>query len=197
VRGDTVPLAGFSFKHYDTGSGRPLLARLVEVYLEVYGTEGGEFYSEDRIREQLDSHMGAEGWELVAAWADSDLAGYVYGFPLARGARWWRGLVTQMDPGAVEETGSRTFALCELLVRAPWRGRGLGHALHDEILTGRREERATLLVEQDNETALGAYARWGWVKFGKVRPSWAGAPELDAMVLPLATDRSEADRPLP
>ncbi len=192
-----VPFAGFSFKHYDAGAARPILGQLIQVYLEVYGTEDGEFYSEDRYRKQLDSHMSAEGWELLAAWAGGELAGYVYGFPLARDARWWRGLLTRVDAGAVEETGSRTFALCELMVRARWRGHGLGHALHDEILTGRREERATLLVEQDNETAFGAYARWGWAKFGKVRPSWAGAPELDALILPLATDRSEAARPLP
>lgn len=41
------------------------LGELIHVYLEIYATEGGEFYSEDRYREQLDSHMSAEGWELV------------------------------------------------------------------------------------------------------------------------------------
>jgi GNAT superfamily N-acetyltransferase len=185
-----VPLDGFSFEHYDGDSARPMCGRLIETYLEVYAAEGGQFYSEDRIREQLDSHMGAKGWELVAAWAGDDLAGYAYGFPLQQGTGWWRGLLTGVDPAAIEETGARTFALSELLVRAPWRGRGLGHALHDELLTRRREERATLLVEQDNETALAAYARWGWEEFGKLRPSWAGAPELDALILPLAVRRS-------
>jgi GNAT superfamily N-acetyltransferase len=172
-----------------------MLGRLVGVYLEVYAAEGGEFYGEDRIRAQLVGHMGAEGWELVAAWADSDLAGYAYGFPLQQGAQWWRGLLTPVDPAAIEETGSRTFALSELLVRAPWRGRGLGHALHDELLTGRREKRATLLVEQDNQTALAAYTRWGWEKFGKLRPGWAGAPELDALMLPLGARRAGAGGP--
>jgi GNAT superfamily N-acetyltransferase len=191
-----MPLAGFSFKHYDADSARPMHSRLVEVYLEVYAAEGGEFYSENRIREQLGSHMGAEGWELVAAWAGGDLAAYAYGFPLPRESGWWRGLLTPVDPGAIEETGSRTFALSELLVREPWRGRGLGHALHDELLTGRREERATLLVEQDNETALAAYTRWGWEMFGKLRPSWAGAPELDALILPLRARHPDAAGPL-
>ncbi len=95
-----------------------------------------------------------------------------------------------MDPADTEETGSRTFALCELLVRAPWRGRGLGHALHDEILARRSEDRATLLVEKDNVTALAAYTRWGWAKLGELRPSWPGAPELDALILPLAARRT-------
>lgn len=181
-----MPPAGFTFTHNDAGSAQPVTDQLVQVYLEVYAGEGGEFYSEERIRQQLGSHMHADGWELVAARADGGvLAGYVYGFPLQRGANWWRGLLTAVDPAVVEETGSRTFALCELLVRAPWRGRGAGRALHDEILAGRREERATLLVEQGNETTLSAYARWGWIVLGKLRPSWPGAPELDALILPL------------
>jgi GNAT superfamily N-acetyltransferase len=191
-----LPVAGFSFKHYDADGARPILGELISVYLEVYATEGGAFYSEDRIRDQLDSHMTADGWELVAAWAGADLAGYAYGFPLPPGTRWWRGLLTPADPAAVEETGSRTFALSELLVRVPWRGRGLGHVLHDEILADRHEERATLLVEQDNGTALAAYIRWGWSMFGKLQPSWAGAPELDALVLPLGANRTGMARPL-
>jgi ribosomal protein S18 acetylase RimI-like enzyme len=185
-----VPLAGFSFGRYDAASARPIVGELMRVYLEVYENEGGVFYSEDRYRQQLGSHMSAAGWELVAARADGELAGYVYGFPLARNSRWWEGLVTSVDATAAEETGSRTFALCELMVRAQWRGRGLGHALHDEILAGRHEERATLLVEQDNEAALAAYKRWGWTKFGRLQPGWAGAPELDALLLPLGSRRA-------
>src|SRR5260370_37723815 len=130
--------------------------------------------------------MSAAGWELVAAWAGGELAGYVYGFPLARGARWWRGLLTPVDAAAIEETGSRTFALSELMVRARWRGQGLGHALHDAILTRRREERATLLVEQNNQTELGAYSRWVWAKFGKERPRRAVATAHAALCLSLS-----------
>jgi len=187
---------GFTFRHHGADSARHIVDHLVEVYLEVYAAEGGEFYSEQRIREQLESHMDAPGWGLVAALADDVTAGYAYGFPLQPSTRWWRGLLTQVDAAVTEETGSRTFALCELLVRAPWRGRGLGHALHDEILADRSEGRATLLVERDNVTALAAYSRWGWAKLGKLRPSWPGAPELDALILPLGPDRADAARPL-
>ena len=179
-----MSLAGFSFSRCDAASARPIVDDLVRVYREVYA-DGGEFDSEERYREQLDGHMGRAGWELVAAWAGGDLAGYVYGFPLARDSRWWRGLLTPAGAGAIEETGSRTFALCELMVRASWRGRGLGHALHDEILARREEERATLLVEPDNGFAVAAYTRWGWERFGKLKPGWDGAPEFDALILPL------------
>lgn len=48
------------------------------------------------------------------------------------------------------------------MVRQAWTGRGIAHALHNEILSGRQEQRATLLVEPDNPTAYRAYINWGW-----------------------------------
>ncbi|MFK8851736.1 hypothetical protein [Streptomyces sp. Ac-502] len=50
-------------------------------------------------------------------------ADYAYGAPLAAGAPWWGGLLTDVAPDVTEETGSRTYALSELMVRAPWRRR--------------------------------------------------------------------------
>ncbi|GAA1775447.1 hypothetical protein [Actinomadura chokoriensis] len=49
------------------------------------------------------------------------------------------------------------------------------------------EERATLLVREDNESAQRAYARWGWRKAGKVQP-FPDSPHFDSMIidLPLA-----------
>jgi hypothetical protein len=53
-----------------------------------------------------------------------------------------------------------------------------------ELLRGRDEERATLLVRVDNLPAQRAYARWGWQKAGKLRP-YPDSPHFDAMILPL------------
>ena len=84
-----------------------------------------------------------------------------------------------------EEDGKRTFAFSEIMVRQAWTGRGIAHALHDELLRGRDEQRATLLVEPDNPTAYRAYLRWGWRKVAQLRPAWPGAPLFDVLILPL------------
>ena len=89
-----------------------------------------------------------------------------------------------MPEGFTSETGRRTFALNELMVEPQWQRRGTAHALHDELLRVRPEERATLLVRTDNEAAQTAYARWGWQKVAKVRP-FPDSPLFDALILPL------------
>jgi hypothetical protein len=69
------------------------------------------------------------------------------------------------------------------MVVPEWQGKHIAHALHDELLAGRKEERATLLVRQDNGVAQTAYARWGWQKIGKLRPYLrTGGREMLAMM---------------
>jgi ribosomal protein S18 acetylase RimI-like enzyme len=72
------------------------------------------------------------------------------------------------------------------MVVPAWQGRGVAHGLHDELLAHRPEERATLLVRDNNTSAQQAYARWGWQKAGKLRP-YPDAPHYDALILPLGT----------
>jgi ribosomal protein S18 acetylase RimI-like enzyme len=171
--------------HHDAEGARNLYEALIAVYREVHADDDPEFYSADRYRQQLDSHTQAWGFELVTAHLDGELVGYVYGFPLPAQARWWRGLQTPVPDEELRETGDRTFAISELMVRPPWRRQGMARSLHDELLAGRGEERATLLVRPDNAPAQAAYAKWGWHKIGEVRPSWQGAPLYDALILPL------------
>ncbi|MER5488406.1 hypothetical protein ABT024_35035 [Streptomyces sp. NPDC002812] len=59
-------------------------------------------------------------------------------------------VVPEISPDLIEETGTRTYALSELMVRAPWRKTGTAKALHDALLTNRPEERAMLLVDQEH-----------------------------------------------
>ncbi len=146
------------------------------------------FYSAERFAERVRGYMRAPGFELVAAYADGVPIGQVFGYTLPPAARWWAGLTTPVPPGFTEETGVRTFALNELMVDPGWQRRGVARALHDELLGGRREERATLLVREDNEAAQTAYARWGWRKVAKLQP-FPDAPVFDALILPLLLPR--------
>jgi ribosomal protein S18 acetylase RimI-like enzyme len=142
------------------------------------------FYSTERFIERVRGYVKAPGFELVAAYTDKGAVGLAFGYTLPTTARWWQGLTTPVPDGFTDETGNRTFALNELMVTPEWQGRGVAHALHDELLGGRREERATLLVRENNATAQAAYARWGWQKVGKLRP-YPDSPHFDAMVLAL------------
>jgi GNAT superfamily N-acetyltransferase len=178
-------MTAITFTHHDASTGATLVDELVDVYLDVYADADPAFYNEDRFRQQVSGHMTAPAWELVTARSDRQLAGFAYGLALPPETRWWSGLVTDVPVGFTEETGKRTFALSELMVRKTWRGQGVAHRLHDELLSRRREERATLLVRTDNEVAQAAYARWGWQKVAQLRPSWGHAPLYDVLTLPL------------
>ncbi len=48
-----------------------------------------------------------------------------------------------MDPETIAENGLRTFALCELMVHPDWQWHGVAHALHNELVHNRPEQRAT------------------------------------------------------
>jgi len=93
-------------------------------------------------------------------------------------------VTTPVPDGFTTETGSRTFALCELMTAGPWRRQGIARTLHDLLMSSRREERATLLVRQDNQAAQAAYASWGRQKIGLLQP-FPDAPVYDALILPL------------
>jgi ribosomal protein S18 acetylase RimI-like enzyme len=74
------------------------------------------------------------------------------------------GLITPVPDGFTDEDGRRTFAVNEIMVCPEWQRQGVARSVHPELLSGRPEQRATLLVEPDNVPAQAAYASWGWRK---------------------------------
>ena len=146
------------------------------------------FYSTDRFVDRVRGYIKAPGFALVAAYSEDTAIGLAFGYALPTNARWWQGLTTPVPEGFTDETGDRTFALNELMVTPEWQGRGVAHALHDELLGSRNEERATLLARENNAAAQTAYARWGWQKVGKLRP-YPDSPHFDALVLPLPIEK--------
>jgi GNAT superfamily N-acetyltransferase len=179
----TPPVA---FTHYDASSAPAVMDTIIVPAYEASHADviDDPFYSAARFADRVRGYMRAPGFELVAAIIGGEVAGQAFGYALPANARWWDGLTTAAQPGFTEETGTRTFALCELMVSPAWQARGVAHALHDEILGHRPEERATLLVRENNAVAQRAYAKWGWFKAGKLRP-YPDAPHYDALLLPL------------
>ncbi|MFK4070432.1 GNAT family N-acetyltransferase [Streptomyces sp. NPDC029674] len=90
-----------------------------------------------------------------------------------------------MPADVVAETGTRTYALSELMVREPWRKTGTARRLHDALLNTRTEERAMLLVNQSHPKVHALYESWGWQTLGDLRPHIPDAPLFHAMLLPL------------
>ncbi|WP_320064997.1 GNAT family N-acetyltransferase [Micromonospora sp. RTGN7] len=176
-------IENLNLRHHTAAQAAGLVDQLVGLYLTVYA-DGDEFHSEDRYRRQLAGHMQRHGWDLVTATVDEELVGYIYGFPLPAETGWWTGMQEPVPAGfSTDEDGRRTFGISELMVASGWRRRGIARTLHDELLSGRAEKRATLLADPDNAPAQAAYRSWGWQKISKLRPNWEHAPTFDVLLL--------------
>jgi hypothetical protein len=99
---------------------------------------------------------------------------------------WWQNLVAPLQADVTREWQGRTFAVVELLVRARWRRQHMAQRMHDLLLTGRPEERATLTVLPAAEAAQRAYTSWGWQPIARKRNPLPGSPVFDVMLRPLA-----------
>ncbi|MER5757695.1 GNAT family N-acetyltransferase [Streptomyces sp. NPDC002082] len=180
---------GITIQHYTHHHAAELRPLLLEVYAEIYAdaAKTDPFATVERFAQGLDGWSRRPGWTCVVGYAHGHQAvGYAYGAPLPAGAPWWGGLRPEVSPDVIEETGTRTYALSELMVRVPWRKTGTAKALHDALLDNRPEERATLLVDQEHPKVHQLYQNWGWTTLGDLRPRIEHAPLFHAMLLPLA-----------
>jgi L-amino acid N-acyltransferase YncA len=173
-------------KHHGREAARAQLDDLCLVYADAYGMElSGEKTS--AFRGRAERSMERDGFELVTAEAEGRLVGFAFGRPLEKGDTfWWEGLRPEPAEGFAEETGSRTFVLAEIEICRAWQSRGVGRAVHDALLGGRSEERATLAVNPKATKTHAVYKAWGWKSVGQV-PGTAGDyyDAYDLFVLPL------------
>jgi ribosomal protein S18 acetylase RimI-like enzyme len=175
-----------TLRHHDPDQAREIAEELAAAYRESYiGTPQARdpFYSAERFTERFNSYTTAPGFELVTAHDNNELAGYIFGYALPAGARWWNGLIDPTPEGFTVETGTRTFAINELHVRGPWRGLGIASRLHSELLHHRHEGRATILVRPENP-ARATYLHWGYTVAGRLQP-YPDSPVYDALTLNL------------
>ncbi len=139
-------------------------------------------YAPETFGERLHRHAAEPGWEAVVAYDSGEPVGYLYANRLT-GAddRWWRR--TRPAPGP-ELVGASTVAVKEMMVRRPWRGRGIARRLHDVLLAGRAETQASLMVNPLHEDGKvqALYTAWGYRAVGTAQSS-PEAPVLTVMVL--------------
>jgi GNAT superfamily N-acetyltransferase len=159
---------------------------LIDVYAEVYEHEAATdpFFSIERYTQRLRSHAAGPRWGCAFGEIEGEPVGYVYGFARTAAYTWNGLLTTNLSPDQLVETDTRTFALCEVMVRAPWRGKGIARTLHDELMSRRIEERSNLLVEQEHPKVRALYEQWGYRWMGVMQP-FPDSPRFDSMILPL------------
>lgn len=181
----TPPL---EFRRLDAEGARSIRDIVEAVFRGAYWEDiesGDPFDTPEAFMGRFEAYASSPLLDLVVVFEAGEPVGQAWGWPLAAGSRWWEGLDHEPEPGFTAEDGTRTFALSEIMVVKDHTGQGIAHALHDALLHGRREQRATLLAEPDNVTAYRAYVRWGWVPVAKLRPRWPDAPTFDVLTLPL------------
>ncbi|MFD7456103.1 MULTISPECIES: GNAT family N-acetyltransferase [unclassified Streptomyces] len=164
----------------------PVRQTIVDIHVEVRQRDFGlvgPFYSAERFDERLSAHSAVAGWEAVVAYDGGEPAGFAYATPLGVGTRWWSAMTGPLPEGYTVETGKRTLALNEIVVRRAWRGTGLAHRIHEELLGGRGEERVTLLVNPraGDGKVQAVYERWGYEKIGEQQP-FADSPVFASMM---------------
>jgi GNAT superfamily N-acetyltransferase len=181
-----VPAPEITFELLDGGQAAEHGAELRALHAEVYAAppyrrdeDEGEFARRLRVQRRQ------PGFVLAEARHGGYLVGYAAGMPLRPSTSWWRDLTTPLPDEVTAEHPGRTFALADLLVRSAWRRQGIGAGLHDLILSGRREERATLVVLPAATAAQNAFQSWGWRKVGRTRDPRPGSAVSDVLVTEL------------
>lgn len=169
-------------RHYGHADAASIRDLLLDVHDEVYEGVDDPLAPRDAFAKFVDSWTSRENFACVVAYDQGQPVGYAYGAPLGPTTTWWTKVMPPLPAQFMTETGGRTFALSELMVRTPWRGTGASRQIHDELLRGRTEERVTLLVHKDHVKVRALYRSWGYGPVGEVRP-FEGAPLLCAMVL--------------
>ncbi len=170
---------------------RALRETLADVYERAYADKlDGAFRSRGRFLERLDAHLSRPGVDLVAAYKGSELVGYIYGFTLPAGTKWWDSFHGDLPPEVVEATKQgRMRAIAELMVVPKQRRQGIARRLHDELVRGwQGEGYATMLVDPANTPARTAYKSWGWTLIGHEQP-FEDSPRFESRLFPLSEQR--------
>ncbi|MEU1210853.1 GNAT family N-acetyltransferase [Nocardia sp. NPDC005825] len=184
-------MTSLEFEHLSAAEARTRRADVEDIYRGAYVEairSGAPFADPAAFMQRFDAYTAPDRpgeFELILANVSGQPVGQAWGWSLAKGTAWWGGLqlddARDLDAFATED-GARTFALSELMVTNDMTGSGIARALHDRLLGGRNEERATLLVRPDNTRAYQTYLRWGWHRVGTLRPAWPDAPQFDVLI---------------
>ncbi len=161
-------------------------SRLRAIYYRAYDEEPYNYTEADadEFVERMSSQLEHPHFRLIAALEDGEVAGFSYGYQFPTD-RWWRGARTA-PPNEV--AAGTKFAVIEIVVDRPFRGRRIAKQLMDHLLLDQIEDWGVLLAKP-GALAHDMYQRWGWTIVGEVQsyPHW---PVDDALVINLDAQRN-------
>lgn len=171
-----------TIQYHDSQGLRAQKDELLAVYREAYAERLHDpFFYPARFWERLELGSARDGFRLVTGRVKDEMVGFTLGSLLPANSGWWQGFKGDVDPELLLETGTRTFAVNELMVRPAWRRQGYATALSSALLEDLPVERVTLLVRAENTAAYTAYLSWGFYVIGQVQP-FDDSPLYEAMV---------------
>jgi ribosomal protein S18 acetylase RimI-like enzyme len=178
-----APTSAIRLQTYDASTSGAVVPVLTTIYRDVYAEPPYGESDEDvhDFVESMPRRAQQPGFRLVVAYSHNVPVGFAFGHQLTSETRWWQGAAEPLPKSFTRETSGRTFAIIEIAVLSDFRRRGIARSMHDQLLNGRQEERATLLVRPEAGPANSAYASWGYSAIGSIRP-WSTAPLYTAMI---------------
>ncbi len=179
-KGERLGTSGIAYRVLDGPGAGDREEDLLALADEVYGNG-----RDPEVARRARVWRRQPGFVLAEARHGGYLVGYASGMPLRPSTSWWRGLTTPLPEEVTAEHAGRTFAVTELLVRASWRRQWIGRELHELLLDGRTEERATLTIPPGAAAAQAAFRSWGWRKIARTRGDEPGGAVLDVLVIDL------------
>ncbi|MEV7471468.1 GNAT family N-acetyltransferase [Streptomyces kronopolitis] len=173
--------AHVSLRHYTHTDLSKIRHTLLDVHADAYAARMTEPFVQ-RFPWFVDHWGGKPGFSCVIVYdSDGTAIGFTYGAPAETGREWWREYVD------LTSADISTFAVSELMLRAEWRGRGLGQQLHKALLGVRDEALAVLTVDTKRPKLQALYDSWGYRKVGEQQP-FPDSPKYAVMLLDLKAE---------
>jgi GNAT superfamily N-acetyltransferase len=170
---------------YGSGQTPPLADTVADIWAdahpEITGNPGAESLglSVPALHRQITSHLKHPGFTMALAYTAGTAVGFGYAFPCSADYWFGPGLVDQVPVPARTE---RLMGLCEIAVRPPWQGQGIGTRLHAALLTAIAPKWSSLLALPSNRRGQDLYARLGYRYAGPYRNTSSG-PEFDLLLM--------------
>ena len=144
---------------------RAELGRRRDDVLEVYAEAMSVAPAVARSRRPIMSaHLERKGLRTMAAVDDDGrLLGIAYGYLGAPGQWWHDQVAASLTPQDSARWLDGAFEVCELHVRPPLQGQGLGRQLLDALLDGPPAKTAILTTPDKDTRARRFYRAGGWV----------------------------------